>query len=265
MTLCPSPSQVYVPEQITGYGGGGGVETDPWKGEMPSHSGWAWLVGGGIFQLVDWAQELICRVEPGSLGRSTYAPGASLAWRRIPLMAHKETPWQVEKESLEEKESFIFLNRGQFSHFHSILCIVNNAASPDTDTKRLGLCDYKIDQWAYLSQFPIFHLLLCLMKSWENIWPFSSPVIHLLFQLYSKCVLHIYIYIYIYIYILNLLYYTLGFWKKTSTYSWICVLLLKQKVISEHGVLCSWNLRKCCPVLPFLQFTHSKISLMKTS
>ena len=24
MTLCPSPSQVYVPEQITGYGGGGG-------------------------------------------------------------------------------------------------------------------------------------------------------------------------------------------------------------------------------------------------
>ena len=105
MTLCPSSSQVYVPGQITGDGW---VATDPWKGEMPSHSGWAWLVGGGIFQLVGWALELICRVEPESLGRSTYAPGASLAWRRIPLMAHKKTPWQVEKESLEKRESFIY-------------------------------------------------------------------------------------------------------------------------------------------------------------
>lgn len=105
-------------------------------------------------------------------------------------MAHKKHRSQVEKESLEERGCFIFLNRGQFSHFHSILRTVNNAASPDTDTKRLGFCDYKIDQWAYLSQFPIFHLLLCLMKSWENIWPFSSPIIHLLFQLHSKCVLH---------------------------------------------------------------------------
>lgn len=211
--------------------------------------------GRGDPQLVGWAHELICRVEPGSLGRSTYVPGASLAWRRIPLTAHKKHRWQVEKESLEERESFIFLNRGQFSHFHSILRTVNNAASPDTDTKRLGFCDYKTDQGAYLSQSPIFHLLLCLMKSWENIWPFSSPIIHLLFQLYSKCVLHFFF---------NFLY-TLDFWKKTSTYFWICVLLLKQKVIREHGVLCSWNLRKCCLVLPFPQFTHSKINFMKTS
>lgn len=101
MTLCPSPSQVYVPEQITGDGW---VATDPWKGEMPSHSGWAWLVGGGIFQLVGWAHELIYRVEPESLGRSTYAPGASVAWRRIPLMAHKKhhdrlrkNPWKKGK------------------------------------------------------------------------------------------------------------------------------------------------------------------------
>lgn len=61
-------------------------------------------------------------------------------------MAHKKHRSQVEKESLEERECFIFLNRGRFSHFHSILRTVNNAASPDTDTKRLGFCDYKIDQ-----------------------------------------------------------------------------------------------------------------------
>ena len=36
MTLCPSPSQVYVPEQITGYGGGGGGNRSMERGDAIS-------------------------------------------------------------------------------------------------------------------------------------------------------------------------------------------------------------------------------------